>query len=568
MILQRVVTTLLHKFIPMTKHQIMTLLEPPPQLALGDLAFPCFTLAKEMRKSPVAIALEIAEQMGEFGPNGIHVQATGAYLNFFFDRKEFGSLLLDVILQDQFGQSKIGNGVRVIIDMSSPNIAKPFGIGHLRSTVIGSALYRMYTALGYEAVSVNHLGDWGTQFGKMITAYKRWGAPRKFQEQPIKECLELYVRFHEEAETQPELDIEARNWFRKLEQGDDEARELWQYFVTISLEEFERMYRQLGVTFDHYLGESFYNDKMDAVVQELKSCSLLEESDGALVVRLDELGMPPCLILKSDGTTIYPTRDLATAIYRYDEMRGDRLLYVVGNEQSLHFTQVFSVLDKMGKPWSKQCEHISFGLMKFEGKKMSTRRGKVVFLEEVLSEAIQHARTIIENKNPDLTDKGSVAEAVGIGAILFGDLKNNRMNEVDFSMDDALNFDGETGPYVQYTYARTQSVLAKGSIDGVELLTIPTKGLSTLESDPAWDLINELASYPNILIKATEKNEPSILARYLLQVCRKFNLFYHQERILVEDPALRTIRLQIAFATGKVLKLGLNILGIQTPAQM
>lgn len=568
MILQRVVTTLLHKFIPMTKHQIMTLLEPPPQLALGDLAFPCFTLAKELRKSPAAIALEIAEQMGEFGPNGIRVQAAGAYLNFFYDRKEFGSLLLDVILQDQFGQSEIGNGVRVIIDMSSPNIAKPFGIGHLRSTVIGSALYHMYTALGYEAVSVNHLGDWGTQFGKMITAYKRWGAPRKFQEQPIKECLELYVRFHEEAETQPELDIEARNWFRKLEQGDDEARELWQYFVTISLEEFERMYRQLGVTFDHYLGESFYNDKMDAVVQELKSRSLLEESDGALVVRLDELGMPPCLILKSDGTTIYPTRDLATAIYRYDEMRGDRLLYVVGNEQSLHFTQVFSVLDKMGKAWSKQCEHISFGLMKFEGKKMSTRRGKVVFLEEVLSEAIQHARTIIENKNSDLTDKDSVAEAVGIGAILFGDLKNNRMNEVDFSMDDALNFDGETGPYVQYTYARTQSVLAKGSFDGVELLTIPTKGLSALESDPAWDLINELASYPNILIKATEKNEPSILARYLLQVCRKFNLFYHQERILVEDPALRTIRLQIAFATGKVLKLGLNLLGIKAPAQM
>ncbi|TCZ77726.1 arginine--tRNA ligase [Paenibacillus albiflavus] len=568
MIQKRVVTTLLQSFVPMDKNQIAALLEPPPQLALGDLAFPCFALAKSMRKSPAAIAVDIAEQINSLGRSGIHAQAAGAYLNFYLDRKEYGSLLLDVILQEHFGQSQIGNGIRIIIDMSSPNIAKPFGIGHLRSTVIGGALYRMYTALGYEAVRVNHLGDWGTQFGKMIAAYKRWGNADQLQSLTIKQCLDLYVKFHDEAEAEPELEIEARHWFLKLEQGDEEAHKLWQFFVSISLEEFERMYRQLDVKFDHYLGESFYNDKMDAVVQELRTHSLLEESDGALVVRLDEHNIPPCLILKSDGTTIYPTRDLATAIYRYDTMRGDRLLYVVGNEQTLHFNQVFSVLNKMGRAWSKECEHVSFGLMKFEGKKMSTRRGKVIFLEEVLSEAIEHAKAIIEQKNPDLSDKDNVAEAVGIGAILFGDLKNNRMNEVNFSMEDALNFDGETGPYVQYTYARTQSVLSKGNMAHVELLEIPTEGLHVLESDAAWDLINELANYPAVLQKGTEKNEPSIIARYLLLVCRKFNLFYHEERILVDDESIRTIKLQITCATGKVLKLGLNLLGIQSPEQM
>jgi arginyl-tRNA synthetase len=555
------VTGLLKKHVDLPEEQLMQMLEVPPNPELGDLAFPCFTLAKTLRKAPPLIAQELAEKVSG---NQVKAVATGGYLNFFFDHARMAEEILAEASKENYGQSNVGNGKRVIIDMSSPNIAKPFGIGHLRSTMIGNALYHLYQMAGYEAIRVNHLGDWGTQFGKQIVAYKRWGDQEQIEKNPIRELLNLYVKFHEEAETHPELEDEAREWFKKLEDGDQEARELWQYFINESMREFKRMYEKLGVDFDYYMGESFYNDKMDAVVTELREKGLLEESEGAQVVRLDDENMPPCIILKSDGTTIYATRDLATAIYRHDQLKGDKLLYVVGAEQSLHFRQVYAVLKKMGRAWADQCEHVAFGLMKFEGKKMSTRRGRVVFLEEVLEEAIERARAIIEEKNPNLPDKEAVAEAVGIGAIIFGDLKNSRIHEVNFSLEEALNFDGETGPYVQYTYARTQSVLEKA---GEEVAPSIANG-NYIAGDEAWQLVKRLSDFPGVLIRAIEKNEPSILARYLLELAKEFNRFYHHERILVENQEERGTKLLLTKISGEVLKKGLTILGLKTPAKI
>jgi len=543
--------------------QLQGLLESPPRQDWGDAALPCFFLAKSLGKSPALIAQELA---GRIQLPGLRFEARGPYLNVFADRAAFGEKLLGGVLGEAFGSSSIGEGRRVVIDMSSPNIAKPFSVGHLRSTMIGNSLYRIYKAAGYEPVSVNHLGDWGTQFGKQIAAYKRWGDPEAVARNPIQESLALYVRFHEEAEKAPELEDEARDWFRKLEQGDAEARSLWSYFVEVSLAEFRRMYDRLGVAFDHYLGESFYNDKMDAVVQELQDKKLLVESDGAQVVRLEEMGMPPCLILKSDGTTIYGIRDLATAIYRRECMQGDQLLYVVGAEQSLHFRQVFGVLRLMGREWAEDCAHIAFGMMKYEGRKMSTRKGRIVFLEDVLDEAVARARTIIEEKRPDLPDKDAVAEAVGIGAIIFGDLKNNRLNDVDFVLEDAVNFDGETGPYVQYTHARTQSVLERGGFTP-DKAQMPVDG-QYLSGDDAWALLKELSAFPNVLEKAVHQNEPSVIARYLLDACKLFNRFYHHERILADDAAERQAKLHLTFATGTLLRKGLYLLGMQAPEQI
>jgi len=555
------VTGLLKKHVDLPEEQLMQMLEVPPNPELGDLAFPCFTLAKTLRKAPPLIAQELAEKVSG---NEVKAVATGGYLNFFFDHARMAEEILAEASKENYGQSNVGNGKRVIIDMSSPNIAKPFGIGHLRSTMIGNALYHLYQMAGYEAIRVNHLGDWGTQFGKQIVAYKRWGDQEQIEKNPIRELLNLYVKFHEEAETHPELEDEAREWFKKLEDGDQEARELWQYFINESMREFKRMYEKLGVDFDYYMGESFYNDKMDAVVTELREKGLLEESEGAQVVRLDDENMPPCIILKSDGTTIYATRDLATAIYRHDQLKGDKLLYVVGAEQSLHFRQVYAVLKKMGRAWADQCEHVAFGLIKFEGKKMSTRRGRVVFLEEVLEEAIERARAIIEEKNPNLPDKEAVAEAVGIGAIIFGDLKNSRIHEVNFSLEEALNFDGETGPYVQYTYARTQSVLEKA---GEEVAPSIANG-NYIAGDEAWQLVKRLSDFPGVLIRSIEKNEPSILARYLLELAKEFNRFYHHERILVENQEERGTKLLLTKISGEVLKKGLTILGLKTPAKI
>ncbi|WP_418041352.1 arginine--tRNA ligase [Paenibacillus xylanilyticus] len=558
------------------EEEVLKLLEIPPQPELGDAAFPCFVLAKSRKKAPATIAAEIA---GELKTADFTAVAAGPYVNIQFNREKWSSELLEWVNQPSFGKLKIGKGARVLIDMSSPNIAKPFGIGHLRSTVIGAALYRLYSEAGYVPVSVNHLGDWGTQFGKQIAAYKRWGNDEALQAEPIRTSLELYVRFHDEAENDPTLETEAREWFRKLEQGDEEARRLWAFFVEVSMKEFDRMYERLNVQFDHTLGESFYNDKMGAVVEDLKTKGLLEESDGALVVRLEEENMPPCLIIKKDGTTIYPTRDLATAVYRHDVMKADKLLYVVGGEQKLHFKQVFAVLSRMGYEWAANCEHIPFGLMRFEGRKMSTRRGKVVFLQEVLDEAVARALQIIEEKNPNLDNAQDVAEAVGVGAIVFGDLRNNRLNDVDFSLESAVSFEGETGPYVQYTYARINSVLAKvkdanndnehgqvTSSNDTEFNDVA--GRAAKVGDASWTLLKLLADYPQYLEKAVGRNEPSVIAKYAIDLAQAFNRFYHAERIADAPAEVRPFRVNLTKCTAERIVRSLYLLGVRAPERM
>lgn len=557
--------------------EILSLFEVPPQPEWGDVAFPCFVLAKKFRKSPQHIALELAELVSH--EEALTASASGAYVNITLDRSVHIPLMLAELSKADFLRPNIGHGQRVVIDMSSPNIAKPFGIGHLRSTVIGAALYRILGETGYVPISVNHLGDWGTQFGKQIAAYKRWGNEEQLQHDPIGESLKLYVRFHQEAEHDPTLEDEGREWFRRLEQGDAEAQQLWEFFVEVSLGEFDRMYQRLNITFDHVLGESFYNDKMQAVIDQLRAKGLLEESDGALVVRLEDEELPPCLILKKDGTTIYPTRDLATAIYRHEVMKADRLLYVVGGEQKLHFQQVFAVLKHAGEAWAEQCEHVPFGLMRFAGKKMSTRRGKVVKLEEVLDEAIARAQAIITQKNPDLQEQQAVAEDVGIGAIIFGDLKNNRLNEVDFSLEEALTFEGETGPYVQYTHARIRSLLEKAharadvdvitnSSDNALVQDSHSRDLNDISDemfgDAGWALLKQLDRYHGQLIRAARQLEPSVIARFALDTAQAFNRFYAKERIVDGG----RWRIQLAEQTADILACALQLLGLKAPNRM
>ncbi|SEO84588.1 arginyl-tRNA synthetase [Paenibacillus sp. OV219] len=565
----------LQSYVTLEHEEIVRLLELPPNPDLGDVAFPCFALSRSLKLAPAVIAGELAGRINGDG-KPVRAEATGPYLNLFLQREEWAPKLLAPLLASDFGQSQAGARQRVIIDLSSPNIAKPFGVGHLRSTMIGNALAQMYRASGYEVVTVNHIGDWGTQFGKLMEAYRRWGDEAKLKEAPIKESLSLYVRFHEEVENDATLEDEARRWFWKLENGDEEAHRLWQYFVSFSMEEFDRVYARLGVKFDHTLGESFYNDKMGAVVERLTELQLLEESNGAQVVRLEEEGLPPCLILKTDGTTIYPTRDLATALYRKKEMGGDLLLYVVGAEQKLHFTQVFAVLKRMGEEVADDCLHLPFGLMKFDGRKMSTRKGQVIFLDEVLDEAVAKASAIITEKNPELEGAQDVAEAVGIGAIVFGDLKHHRMLEVDFSLDEALRFEGETGPYVQYTAARAFKLLEKGglSLEGAETLSqsgaIATEGRygQHLTGAAAWECLKALVAYPEAIAEAIRQHEPSVLARFLLDAAKRFNRFYHQERILTENEEETSAKLLLAAAVASLLRSGLTLLGLKTPTQI
>ncbi|TJY38977.1 arginine--tRNA ligase [Cohnella pontilimi] len=546
--------------------EIAAKLELPPKPELGDVAFPCFALAKQLRKAPPVIARELADALNETA-EGVRAETAGGYVNLFFDPAVWAGRLLDAVMAESFGSSDAGAGRHVVIDLSSPNIAKPFGIGHLRSTVIGNALANLYRAAGYRVTTVNHLGDWGTQFGKLISAYHRWGDRIRLEAEPIRESLRLYVKFHEEAEKEPQLEDDAREWFRKLETDDAETQTLWRFFVEESLKEFNRVYDRLGVKFDLLLGESFYNDKMGAVVERLSELGLLEESDGAQVVRLEEQQMPPCLILKSDGTTIYPTRDLATAVYRKKVLGADQLLYVVGAEQTLHFQQVFAVLRKMGEDWAADCRHVAFGLMRYEGKKMSTRRGKVVFLDEVLDEAAAKALSVIEAKNPSLPDKEAVAEAIGTGAIVFGDLKNRRLLSVDFHLEEAISFDGETGPYLQYTYARIASLLRKGSY---ERLTAEGAALDGqhLSTPAAWSLLKTVSLFESSILDAVHENEPSYVARYLLELTKDFNRFYNEGKIITETQDVTYAKLSLAAAVGKVLRQGLLMLGMKAPEQI
>lgn len=545
---------------------VLAVLEYPPQPELGDLAIPCFRFAKTLRKAPPQIAAELAESLRPFDLFDT-VDVAGGYLNVTFDRAKIANRVVDLARkhpQALFSAPR-GAGERVAIDYSSPNIAKPFGVGHLRSTMIGQALSRMLQADGYQTIGINHLGDWGTQFGKNIVAYLKWGDEEVVRRNPVRELFHLYVKFHQEATLYPELEDEAREWFKKLEDGDEEATGLWKWFISESLKAFRETYGLLGVAFDHYLGESFYNDKMQAVIDELRERHLLLQSEGAEVVDLSQWNMPPCIIRKSDGATIYATRDLAAALYRHNEFDANHLIYVVGAEQNLHFAQVFKVLELMDRPWAANCRHVSFGMMKYNGERLSTRRGKVVYLEDVLSRAISEAKSIIEQKNPALPDKDEVAKSVGIGAVVFNDLKSYRMHDVDFRYEDVLNFDGETGPYVQYTHARASSVLRKAQ--GANL-ALPNEAQFHRMTESEWRLVHLMNQADEIFERAIDGLDPSLIARFALDVSHAFNRFYHDDPILTAEADLRSQRLALTDATRAVIAKALFLLGLAAPEAM
>ncbi|CAG9614218.1 Arginine--tRNA ligase [Bacillus rhizoplanae] len=540
--------------------QIAALIETPKQDEFGDAAFPCFTLAKQYKKAPAVIAKELADKLSH--PFFTKVEAVGPYVNVFFDRQDVSNEVLCKIMdeKEEYGRLYFGQEKTVVIDYSSPNIAKPFSMGHLRSTMIGNALKYICEKCGYEVVGINYVGDWGTQFGKLITAYKKWGNEELVREDTIRELFKLYVRFHEEVKKHPELEEEGRAWFKKLEDGNKEAVYLWNWFRHESLKEFSRIYELLGVEFSNFQGEAFYNDKMDDLVSLLEEHHLLEESDGAQVVNLEAEGMPPYLIKKSDGATLYATRDLTAALYRQNTYEFDKALYVVGEEQSLHFSQFFTVLKKLGFEWVEGMAHVPFGLILKDGKKMSTRKGRVVLLEEVLEEAIMLAKQNIEEKNPNLKKKDEVARQVGVGAIIFHDLKNERMHNIEFSLENMLKFEGETGPYVQYTHARTCSLLKKSDID-IE------KQKLQLTDDISWTVIKLLNRFPQVIETAFVKCEPSHIAKYLLDVAQAFNKYYGNVRIL-EENAEKESRLALVYAVEIVLKEGLRLLGMKAPEEM
>jgi arginyl-tRNA synthetase len=508
----------------------------------------------------------IAEELSEKIQSPIFekVEVVGAYLNIFLNKKLVSEDTISEIIKqkEKYGALDIGNNRPVTIDLSSPNIAKPFSMGHLRSTVIGNSLAFIVEKCGYKPIRINHIGDWGTQFGKLITAYKLWGEEEKVKQNPIKELLSLYVKFHDIAENDHTLVEQGRSWFKKLEDGDEEALALWQWFREESLKEFSRIYELMNVQFDSFAGEAFYNDKMERVVKLLEETQLLVESDQAQVVDLTDEGLPPCLIKKSDGATLYATRDLAAALYRKENYDFDLSLYVVGNEQSLHFKQLIVVLEKMGYSWAKNMVHIPFGMMLKDGKKMSTRKGKVVLLEEVLNESIAMAKHNIEEKNPNLTNKDRVAKQVGVGAVMFHDLKNYRMNDIEFSLEEMLRFEGETGPYVQYTYARACSILRKANwqIDHAGKQYSPSW-------EKEWKVVSLLTEFTNAIKRAYEQLDPSQIAKYIVDLAQAFNKYYGEVKIL-EDGAQQQARLALVYSVTIVLKEGLRLLGIEAPEEM
>ena len=546
------------------KETVANILEIPPKADMGDYAFPCFQLAKTLRKAPPIIAAEIGEKIGNVDIID-RLEVKGAYLNFFLKKEMFVKSMIDNASVDNFGASSIGNGKTICIDYSSPNVAKNFHVGHLRTTIIGNSLYKIFSKLGYKVERINHLGDWGTQFGKLIVAYKAWGSKEAVERDGVAELMRLYVKFHEEAEKDDSLNDEARGWFTKMEQGNEEALEIWQWFVDISLKEYKGTYELLGMEFDHYLGESFYRDKTADVVKRLQDANLLKESEGAQIVDLEEYNMAPCLIMKKDGSSIYATRDLAAIFYRKERWNFDKCLYVTGQEQKLHFAQVFKVVELLGNEWAKDSlVHIPYGLVSLEGAKLSTRSGNIIYAEDILKEAIEKVKATIEEKNPALEDKDEVAKIVGVGAILFHDLYNQRIKDVSFKWDKVLNFDGETGPYVQYTYVRCASILRNVS----DFNPNADIDYSKLLDEEAIALIKEISRFPQVVLDAAEKYEPCVIARFAMDVAQSFSRFYNACRINVEDDVVRNARVKLVYLTKNTLQDALDLLGIKCPEQM
>ncbi|MBQ3219634.1 MAG: arginine--tRNA ligase [Clostridia bacterium] len=541
--------------------EICSYIEIPPNTEMGDFALPCFKLSKIMHRPPVVIADTLATN---FVVDEVvsEVNAVNGYLNFKINRVGYAKGILGEILSanETYGSSNIGNGKTVCIDYSSINIAKPFHIGHLSTTVIGSALCKIYRFLGYKVVGINHLGDYGTQFGKLIVAFKKWSSEQAVIEGRLKELSRIYVKFHEEAKLDPSLDDEARHYFKLIEDGDKESNELFNLFKKITLEEVDKIYKLLNVTFDSYNGESFYNDKMSPIVDELKDKGLIKISEGASIVDLEEYGMPPCLILKSDGSTLYATRDMAAAVYRKNTYNFDKCLYVVAYQQNLHFKQFFKVLELMGKDWAKDMVHVAYGMVSLESGSMSTRGGNVVLLEDVINKTIEKAKAVIEEKNPALPDKDKIARAVGTGAVIFGALCNNKIKDIVFSYDRVLSFEGETCPYVQYTVARCNSVLNKcGEIKGY--------AMPELNADE-YEVLSTLGRFKETVRSSAEKYEPSLITRYALDLATAFNKFYISCKIAVEDENVKNFRLSIAKAVKITLTNALTLLGIETVEQM
>ncbi|RDY24133.1 arginine--tRNA ligase [Romboutsia maritimum] len=544
--------------------EISALIEIPPNKDMGDYAFPCFKLSKIFRKAPNMIAGELAESIKAEGAISKVIQL-GGYVNFFVNKSQLAQTVINDVLTQKgnYGRSEMGKGQNVIVEFSSPNIAKPFHIGHIRTTVIGNAIYKIYESQGYNTTRINHLGDYGTQFGKLIVAFKLWGDKKVVEASPIPELLKLYIRFHEEAEAHPEMEDEARAWFTKLENGDKEATDLWQWFRDESLKEFNRVYDLLDIEFDSLAGESFYSDKMPRVISMLEEKGLLIESKGARIVDLEPYKMPPALITKNDGSTLYMTRDLAAAIYRQETYNFDKCIYVVGSQQNLHFEQWFKVIELMGFEWAKDLEHVGFGMVALESGTMSTRKGRVVFLEDVLKQAIDKTKETILAKNPNAQNADEIAKQVGVGAVVFQELSNSRIKDYTFSWDRTLSFDGETGPYVQYTHARCCAVLRKAQEEvstdiNYELLT----------NEDSSEVLKVIASFNKSIVAALRKNEPHIVTRFVLDLAQAFNKFYHDNPILVEDVELRKARLALVESTRQTIENGLKLLGMHSPERM
>ena len=548
--------------ITISPEQVQQMVEIPKNSQLGDFAFPTFRLAKQLHQAPVKIAQNLAKEVDS--SQFAQVCAQGPYVNFFLQRKDIAATTIEEVIKQKnnFGNSTVGANSVVTIDMSSPNIAKPMSMGHLRSTVIGNSIALILDKLNYHPVKINHLGDWGTQFGKLMVAYKKWGSEADVKKDPITNLQKYYVKFHKLDKEHPELDEEAREWFKKLENGDEEATQLWQWFRSESLKSFMKVYDELGIKFDSYNGEAFYNDKMDEILDLLEHKGLLQESKGAEIVDLGS-DLPPALIKKSDGATLYITRDLAAALYRKRTYHFKKSLYVVGSEQSIHFEQLKAVLAKMGFTWAQDIEHIKFGLITANGKKLSTREGRVILLENVLHDSVQLAQEQIAEKNPTLANKEQVAHAVGVGAVIFHDLKNNRTDNFDFNLEEVVRFEGETGPYVQYTHARAMSILRKAAPQAQDEAAVFDSDVD----DVTWEILKQLANFPETVQQAAQLREPSIIAKYALHLAKSFNHYYAQTKVLVDDDQLAA-RLNLVQAVAIVLKEALRLLGVQAPDEM